>query len=115
MMRGARAEIHHRVTKLIKGQEPEVREKTMAVKVPNAMELVGDGNANVSRTKTFKLSLPYGEASMSASCTVALTCNQDDKTISRTAKLCTRIIDKLMESDQLEIAKFIEDMRNEAD
>ena len=114
-MRGARAEIHRRTVKEIEGEEPVTRERTMTVKLPSADELIGDGKANVSRTRTIKMSLPYGAAAMSASCTVALTCNQDDKTIHKTSKLCTRIIEKLMEEDQAEIAKFIEVMRDETD
>ena len=111
-MRGARAEIHKKIVKERKGKKPIVKEKTMAVKIPKSEELIGDANANVSRNRTLKMGLPYGEAAMSASCTVTLTCNQDDKTIHRTAKLCTKIVEKLMEEDQVAIAEFIEEMRN---
>lgn len=83
----------------------------MSVKLPKAEELVGDAHANVSRTRTMKMAVPdtFG-TSISASCTVALTCNQDDVTITKTAKLCSAIIDKLMEDDQDEMAEFVKAM-----
>lgn len=113
--RGARAEIKRTLTKEVKGKKPITREKNMTVKVPKAEELIGDGHANVSRTRTLKMGLPYGAAAISASCTVALTCNQDDKTIHKTAVLCTRIIEKLMEEDQKEMSEFIETMSDATD
>lgn len=113
MMRGAKAQVSKTITKEVKGRKPVVTEKTMSVKLPKTEELIGDGNANVARSKTIKLGLPYGAASISATCTVSLTCNQDDKTILRTARLCTKINDKLLEDDQVEMAKFISEMREE--
>ena len=114
-MRGAKAQIRRTMTREVKGEEPEYWEQDMMIKVPKAEELIGDANANVSRTKTLKRALPYGMAAISASCTVALTCNQDDGTIHKTAKLCSRIIDKLMLTDQKEMADFIGAMRDETD
>lgn len=110
-MRGARAEIRRTITKDVKGKPSAIKEKTMAVKIPKSEELIGDGNANVARSRTIKMALPYSEAAMSATTTVSLTCNQDDKTIHRTAKLCSRIVEKLLEDDQKDIAEFINEMR----
>ena len=80
--------------------------------IPDAQTLIGDGNANVSRTRTEKMAVPdtFG-TSISASCTVALTCNQDDKTIKKASSLCLKIIDKLMDEDRDEMAAFVEAMR----
>lgn len=110
--RGARAEIRRTLTTKVKDEPEKIRERRMSVKVPKAEELIGDGHANVSRTRTMKLAVPetYG-TSISASCTVALTCNQDNATIRKTATLCTKIIDKLMEEDQKEMSKFVEYMQ----
>jgi len=109
--RGARAEIRQTMTRKVKGKKEVIRERSMTVKIPNAEELIGDGHANVSRTRTLKMAVPdtFG-TSISASCTVALTCNQSDATIHKTAKLCNRIIEKLMEDDQAEMASFVEAM-----
>lgn len=100
------------MTKKVKDKPEVLRERRMSVKIPKAEELVGDANANVSRTRTMKMAVPdtFG-TSISASCTVALSCNQDDGTIHRTAQLCSRIIDKLMESDQEEMVEFVKAMR----
>ena len=108
---GARAEIRHTLIKKVKDKPEIVRQRRMSVKIPSATELIGDGHANVSRTRTIKLAVPdtFG-TSISASCTVALTCNQDDKTINKTATLCNRIIDTLVESDQEEMADFVKAM-----
>ena len=116
MKHGARALIHRTMSTQEKGKEPKtVREINMTIKVPNADELIGDGNANVGRSRTLKMGLPYGVAAISATCTVSLTCNQDIKTIGRTGKLCTRIIDKMMVEDQEDMAEFIKAMKEEYD
>ena len=110
--KGARAEIRQTMTKNVHGEKEQIKNKSMTVKVPNAEELIGDGNANVSRTRTEKFAVPdsYGTA-ISSSCTVALTCNQDDKTIHKTATLCNRILEKLAEEDRDRMLEFVKEMR----
>ena len=112
MMKGATAQVHKVIEKTKKGEEPKRKEKTMVIKLSNLEDLIGDGNASIGRSKTIKMSLPYGEAGMSSTCTVHLTCNQDIKSIQRASVLCAKIVDKMLEEDQVEIAKFIEEMRD---
>lgn len=91
--------------------EETLKEKTMTIKSSIAEGLVGDGNAVISRGRTMKIGLPYGIASISANCNVTLTCNQDEKTIAKAAKLCAKIRDKIMEEEQPGMAEFIEAMK----
>lgn len=110
--RAARAEIYQSLTAKEEGKPERIlREKSMSVKIPTADQLVGDANASISKGRTIRLAVPdsYG-TSISSHCSVTLSCNQDDKTILRTAKLCDRIRDKLLESDRADMVKFVEEM-----
>ena len=91
--------------------EETLKEKNMTIKSSIAAGLVGDGNALITRGRTMKIGLPYGVASISASCNVTLTCNQDEKTIAKAAKLCSKIRDKLMDEEQPGMVEFIEAMK----
>lgn len=109
--RSAKAQIRRTMTKTIKDGDNQYREKDMTIKLPKAGELVGDGNAIVSRNRVIKIAVPdtFG-TSISSSCSVTLTCNQDDRTIFKAAKLCTAIIEKLVVEDMAEMTKFKETM-----
>lgn len=110
--RAARAEIYQSLT-MKKEDEPEkiLKEKSMSVKIPPSELVVGDGNTTISKGRTIRLAVPdsYG-TSISSHCSVTLTCNQDDKTILKTARLCNRIRDKLLEEDRADMVKFVEEM-----
>lgn len=105
-----RADIHRTITKSVKGKKDTVKEQSRSLNIPDLQKLVGDGGANVTRSRSLKMSLPYGAASISASCSVSLSCHQDEKYINNTASICSALIEKLMETDKKEMAEFIEAM-----
>lgn len=56
-------------------------EQEVALAKDKFKQLIGDANARTSVSVSSKMGGPYGFSSVSVSCSVTLTCNQDDKTI----------------------------------
>jgi hypothetical protein len=111
-MPGKRTVAHARstLTKSPKDGDSTIRQKELDFNVPE--EILGDCNASVSRTRTVKFAVPdtFG-TSVSSSCTVSLTCNQDTETIKKASQYCKRAVKHLLKEDMQEMAEFIEEMR----
>lgn len=90
----------------VKNKQPITRNErrgTLKVDV-----LLGDQKAAVTRGRTIKRSIPFGEASISATCNVYLTCNQDVETIKRASQAAMDIaMDVLREQDAPDMEAFI--------
>lgn len=72
--------------------------------------LLGDGNARVRRGRSYRLAIPYGEAAISSTCEIELTCNQDPATIMAAARAAIKIADDVLEED----IPFMEDFVRQA-
>lgn len=70
--------------------------------------LLGDSKASVERTRYAKHGIGYGEFAISGSCTVSLSCNQDDKTIVEACKKAGQIADAVMKRDDEKMLRIIE-------
>jgi len=70
-------------------------------------ELHGDGAAKVRRGRSYRLAIPYGEAAISSTCEIELTCNQDKATVMAAARAAIGIADDLLEEDLPYMEDFI--------
>lgn len=98
-------------TETTEGKEKITKQSKKRVALQAAEELLGDGNAAISRSRTVKLSVPnsYG-TSIACSSTVTLSCNQDNKTMGKAAKLCHKMLERIMEEDREEMVQFVEEL-----
>lgn len=80
------------------------KREAFKIEVP---KLLGDGNAHVKRGRSYRLAIPYGEAAISSTCEIELTCNQDPATIMAAARAAIGIADEILEEDLPYMEDFI--------
>jgi hypothetical protein len=92
-----------------KGKPPKVlRDKTERV---DLQDLLGDENAHMVRGRSFRLGLPFGEAAITTTCEVELTCNQSRRSMLAAAKAAEALIDEVLEDDIRSMPKLLEKHR----
>lgn len=107
----ADAEVHRRILKKRKGEDPKtVLEQTFRV---GTETFTGNELAEVGRSRSIKFGIGYGEFSISGSATVRLHCNQDDATILHASETARRIADHVMREDQAAMRKVIRKVAKE--
>jgi len=103
-----KAVLHHYLETQRKGEMPKrVRESNKVVKI-DSEGFWGDGGATVGRSFTFRLGLPYSEATTSSHMSVNLTCNQDKKTIKQAAIIGRNLALGVLDEDLDDMYKFLE-------
>lgn len=91
--------------------EAEVRQNKVTYRPSDV--LLGDGKATVERTRYAKHGIGYGDFAISGSCTVSLSCNQDDKTIIEACKKAGQIADAVMKQDDEKMVRIVEAVAKE--
>lgn len=107
MIRGT---AYHTVeTTVKKGKKKEKSEIVKQENIPVKFEDLkrGDGAAQVERGRQLRLSLPYGAASITSTCEIRLTCDQDRATVKKAAKAAMKMVDSILEDDLDDMEKFI--------
>lgn len=90
---------------------PEVAERKTIYRKTEV--LLGDGNARVERTRYAKHGIGYGEFAISGSCTISLTCDQSDATITEACQKAVQIADQVMKQDNAKMSRIIEAVAKE--
>lgn len=66
-------------------------------------EVVGNGLAEVDRSRSSGFSIKFGAIRINSHCRVKLTCNQDVETIEKAASIASYIVDKVVFQDDAQI------------
>jgi hypothetical protein len=99
---------HHRIEGSMKGKKRKQKvlvDEYIPVQID---DIIGAGSGRVKRGSTIKLALPYGEASISSSCTITVSCYEDEATIRAVAQKAMSLVTDILEGDGEYMVKFLD-------
>jgi len=104
------ATVTHQRTQKQREKNPTAAQSTAVVTVD---VLLGDGNANVTRSRGVRHALPYSEFAVDGLCSVSVRCNQDEETILAASAACIRLAEQVMQADDQRMRVLVNKMAEE--
>lgn len=114
MKKSAPAKIDVVVSVAEKDRKTKKKRESVLKEISDRVELgdyLGDGNAEVSRGRSSKMSLPFAEASVNATCKIKARCNLDEDTIHIVSKLLGDIVDHIVLNEIDDMNELLKDMQ----
>ena len=77
--------------------------------------LIGDGKAKVTRGRSVKHGVGYGDFSTESWVSVSLTCNQDDRTMMEAVATASNIVEKIITREDARLGRIADEKFKETE